>query len=154
MNKKAFSLIELMVVIAIIALLAAIALPLYQNFACKSRASEPVKILADIKGSISGYVSTDVDFSNPQVPWSDPEAFALNLGVRLPKGRWNFTADAADPKILTVTVEAVSGQHPQCLDSFSFVHEAHIVATSGLLFRISATANPRYIRTTDLQGRI
>lgn len=154
MNKKAFSLIELMVVIAIIALLAAIALPLYQNFACKSRASEPVKILTDIKGAISAYVSTDVDFSNPKTPWGDPDGLPSNLGVQLPTGRWQFTASAADPEILAVTVEALAGEHPECLDSFSFIQEAHIIDNGGILFRVSDTSHPQYVRTTVLDGRI
>ena len=48
MISKAFTLIELMIVIGIIAILAAIAIPMYGSYAARARASEVPIILKDI----------------------------------------------------------------------------------------------------------
>ena len=48
-NQKGFTLIELMIVIAIIAILAAIALPAYNNYTAKSQVTEAVSLASSFK---------------------------------------------------------------------------------------------------------
>ena len=51
-NQQGFTLIELMIVVAIIAILAAIALPAYQNYVAKSQVTAG---LAEIRGGLTAY---------------------------------------------------------------------------------------------------
>jgi type IV pilus assembly protein PilA len=56
-RQRGFTLIELMIVIAIVGILAAIALPAYQDYTVRARMSEPMAKLAEAKTSIAEFVS-------------------------------------------------------------------------------------------------
>ena len=75
MNKqmqKGFTLIELMIVIAIVGILAAVALPAYQDYTVRAKISEPLAILGEGKTSISEYF-----IANGELP-----ASATAAGIR------------------------------------------------------------------------
>ena len=54
---KGFTLIELMIVVAILGILAAIAIPAYQDYVVRSKMAEPVAALAACKTSVAEYAS-------------------------------------------------------------------------------------------------
>ncbi len=56
-TQQGFTLIELMIVIAIVGILAAIALPAYQDYTIRARISEPMAYMSEVKASVAEYYS-------------------------------------------------------------------------------------------------
>jgi type IV pilus assembly protein PilA len=71
-TQQGFTLIELMIVIAIVGILAAIALPAYQDYTVRAKMSEALANLAESKTSVSEYYAT-----NGYMP-SDSDAAGIN----------------------------------------------------------------------------
>ena len=57
--QQGFTLIELMIVIAIIGILAAIALPAYQDYTVRAKMSEPIASLSEAKTTYTEYYSAN-----------------------------------------------------------------------------------------------
>jgi len=60
--QKGFTLIELMIVIAILGILMAIAIPAYQDYTIRAKVSECVNNLAPLKTGVSEYVLSNGTF--------------------------------------------------------------------------------------------
>ena len=62
--QKGFTLIELMIVVAIIGILAAIAIPAYQNYIARSQVSEAMTLATGLKTSIQTNLQNNSCFAN------------------------------------------------------------------------------------------
>jgi type IV pilus assembly protein PilA len=60
--QKGFTLIELMIVVAIIGILAAIAIPAYQDYTIRAQVSEGLTLASDIKAGIAEYAAQTGDW--------------------------------------------------------------------------------------------
>ncbi|MEM1111491.1 MAG: prepilin-type N-terminal cleavage/methylation domain-containing protein [Pseudomonadota bacterium] len=74
-KQRGFTLIELMIVIAIVGILAAVALPTYQNFTVRAKISEGVTRLAEAKTSVSEYYAINGNFPD------DDAEFGATVGI-------------------------------------------------------------------------
>jgi type IV pilus assembly protein PilE len=54
-TQKGYTLVEIMIIVAIVGILASIALPNYQNYVRKSRATEATSVLADMRVKMEQY---------------------------------------------------------------------------------------------------
>jgi type IV pilus assembly protein PilA len=96
--QKGFTLIELMIVVAIIGILAAIAIPAYQDYTIRSQVTEGMTLAGDLKASIAEYTA--------QVGEWPPSMIELGLGSGAAgtdkSGRYVEAVDVADGTI-TIT---------------------------------------------------
>ena len=68
--QQGFTLIELMIVVAIIGILAAVALPAYQDYTVRTRLVEGLQLASDTKNAITTGVSTVADLGVAADTWN------------------------------------------------------------------------------------
>lgn len=110
--QKGFTLIELMIVVAIIGILAAVAIPAYQDYTAKAQASEGFTLLAGMKTPVAegiassagggcviatGTISSGKYVSSITASWADPNCTLV----------LTYTASNVNPKVASKTVTYV-----------------------------------------------
>lgn len=80
--QKGFTLLELMIVVAIIGILAAVALPAYQDYTVRARVSEALALASGAKTTVAENASSGSDFASGYVaPAATSNVASLSIGA-------------------------------------------------------------------------
>ena len=113
--QKGFTLIELMIVVAIIGILAAVALPAYQDYTIRARVTEGVVLTSGAKTMVGENGGTPIELAATRTTWNGQ---AAGLG-------------AVSKYVTSVLVTALTGE---VIVTFNAANVGNIAANSALVF--------------------
>lgn len=98
-NTKGFTLIELMIVVAIVAILAAIAIPNYQRYILQSHRTDAINALMDLASRESRFYTRNNAYTDNMVDLG----YATTPTVSIGGGRYTLSASAVPTTMFTLT---------------------------------------------------
>jgi len=118
LNKKGFTLLELLVVVIIIGILAGIALPQYKRTVVKSQASQALSILQSLQQSYKSYYLVNGQWSNSfntldiTIPWTGNTKWKTNLYSDVLSNKdWSLQLQFIDTRIPVMYIGRLTGAY-------------------------------------------
>ena len=135
-NRKGFTLIELMIVVAIIGILAAIAIPMYRTQQIKSKMTEGTRAVSTVSSAIGDYYQDEEDWPPA---CADVTAIDLTLGVGVSTARYISAMSTDSSGVITVTYQTVAND----VNGNSLVLSPNISATGAMEWTWSGVGMPQ-----------
>ena len=132
-NQKGFTLIELMIVVAIIGILAAVALPAYQDYTKRAHVSEGITLAGSAKSAVTEYYVSQSDWP------------ADNTTAGLPTG-----TDITGNAVTSVTVSK-TGTSPSII---TIVYNSKVEDTKTIVLTPTLGSNNGSIKWTCTAGTV
>jgi type IV pilus assembly protein PilA len=137
--QKGFTLIELMIVVAIIGILAAIAIPAYQDYTIRSQVTEGLNLAASVKASVAEYYA-----QNGIWPLTLTE-LGMNVAVP-PSGKY------VDQVLVNIGTINIRYQHDAPFQANANIDEAILSLRPTISGTVAATSNGDVVWTCGMKA--
>lgn len=115
-QQSGFTLIELMIVVAIVGILASIAVPAYQDYVTRSRVTEGLALAASAKTTVAENAVAGVPLDQGYASSTAATRYVLADGIQINQGtgeiRIQYAANIADDQSNTLVLKPTSNDSP------------------------------------------